>query len=300
MRTTKRFTPDLLDRYRAIGRGLGTYEHYVPWHRVSRSDPSSLGRSHLMIWRQRQRELLSDDEWVAALFTTMANDVDDLREQFPLALTDASHELGAYDVRLAVPNLPGTIEVARNLGIRHPRVNGNGRSAPWVMTTDLLITLVDVNEGRRLLAVSCKSGRPDDRRTKELLRIERHYWTVRGVAWLMLTPDLYEESVELTLRNSMHWALGEPVSDAAKKTATTVATEFVGLSLVSTLDCLERTLGGSGDLDLARRAFWQAVWSGELCLDLRRGWRPHLPTSFLSPAAFLSLNPIASRRSAWN
>jgi hypothetical protein len=299
MRNTKHFTPDLLDRFRELGRGLGTYESHVPWHRVSRIDPSSYGRSHLMKFQGRQKELLSDDEWVASLFTTMVPNADDLREQFPLALTAACHELGAYDVRLGVPNQPGTIDIARQLGIKHPRVNGNGRSAPWVLSTDLLIALLDANGGRRLLAVSCKCGDPlADRRTKELLSIERQYWTVRGVEWLLVTPDLYDESVELTLRNSMPWALGEQVPDAAKKAAISVAHQLDGLPLFSTLERLESTLGG--DLDLAQRAFWQAVWSRDLPLDLRRGWRPHLPTTFLNSSGFLSLNPIASRRSAWN
>lgn len=299
MRTTKRFTPDLLDRYREIRRGQGTYARYVPWHRVSRSDPASSGRSHLMTFQGRQKELISDDEWVASLFTTMVPSADDLREQFPLSLEAACHELGAYDVRLGVPNRPGTIEIAKQLGIKHPRVNGNGRSAPWVMTTDLLLTLFYPGCGYQMLAISCKCGDPlADKRTKALLEIERHYWMVRGVMWLLITPSQYDESVELTLRNTMPWALEQPVTDAAKRAAVAVANDLDGFPISAVLNSLESILGG--DLDFAQRAFWQAVWSREIPLDLRRGWRPHLPTSLLSADAFLSLNPIASRRSAWN
>jgi hypothetical protein len=167
------------------------------------------------------------------------------------------------------------------------------------MTTDLLVTFVTTTGERRLLAIACKCGSPlDDRRTKELLMIERHYWVARGVEWLLVTPDLYEEPVELTLRNRMPWALGAPVSEADMNTATVVAQQFEGRPLSSVLTCVESNLGG--DLDLAQRAFWQAVWSSKLPLDLRCGWRPHMPTTMLSAAAFRSLNPIASRRSAWN
>lgn len=77
MRTTKRFTPDVLDRFRREGRGTGVYTEYIPWHRVSRGDPASRGRSHLLNWRGRQRELLSDGELVMTLFVTMLPGIDD-------------------------------------------------------------------------------------------------------------------------------------------------------------------------------------------------------------------------------
>ena len=147
-------------------------------------------------WGGRQRNLLSDDEWVASLFTPLTPGSDDLREQFPLSLETGCHELGAYDVRLGKPGLPGTLEIARQLGIRHPRVNGNGRSAPWVITTDLLFTLVDESGARKLLAVACKPKAELDERTKKLLAIERAYWMARGVEWLLITPGQYEEATQ--------------------------------------------------------------------------------------------------------
>ena len=297
MRTTKQFTPDLLDRFRKEGRGRGTHSRYRPWHGVSRGDPSSLGRSHLMTWGGRQRNLLSDDEWVASLFTPLTPGSDDLREQFPLNLETGCHELGAYDARLGKPGLPGTLEIAHQLGFRHPRVNGNGRSAPWVITTDLLFTLVDESGGRNLLAVACKPKADLNERTKKLLAIEQAYWMARGVEWLLITPSQYEEAVELTLRCSFQWWQGEQVSDEAKLAATASAREFAGFPLSYVLDRIDATLGQG--LEFAQVAFWQSVWTGALPLDLRRGWRPHLPVE-LSPSDFLAVNPIASRRTAWN
>lgn len=298
MRTTKLFTPDLLDRFRKEGRGQGTYIRYRPWHCVGRGDPSSDGRSHLMTWGGRQRNLLSDDEWVASLFTPLTPGSDDLREQFPLSLETGSHELGAYDVRLGKPGLPGTLEIARQLGFRHPRVNGNGRSAPWVITTDLLFTLVDESGGRKLLAVACKPKAELDDRTKNLLAIEQAYWMARGVEWLLITPGQYEEAVELTLRCSFQWWQGEPVSDEAKLAATALARELEGFPLSYVLDRIDAALGQG--FEYAQGAFWQSVWTRALPLDLRRGWRPHLPVELLSPSDFLAFNPIASRRTAWN
>jgi len=297
MRTTKRFTPDLLDRFCRQGRGAGTYQDYQPWHQVSRGDPSSYGRSHLMAWGGRQRNLLSDDEWVASLFTPLTPGSDDLREQFALSLESGCHELGAYDVRLGRPGLPGTLEIARQLGYRHPRVNGNGRSVPWVITTDLLFTLVDGSGARKLLAVACKPNAVVNDRTKQLLAVERAYWAARDVEWLLITPDQYDQSVELTLRCSFQWWQGAPVSDDAKLAATAVARELEGFPLSYVLERIDADLGQG--FEYAQGAFWQAVWTGALPLDLRRGWRPHLPVELLSPSDFLAFNPIASRRTAW-
>lgn len=291
------FTPDMLDRFRREGRGQGTYIRYHPWHCVTRSEPSSHGRSHLMPWGGRERNLVSDEEWVCSLFTPMTPGADDLREQFPLSLETGCHELGAYDVRLGKPGLPGTLEIARQLGYRHPRVNGNGRSAPWVLTTDLLFTLVDGSGVRKLLAVACKPLEINERK-KQLLAIEREYWVARGVEWLLLTPRQYDEAVELTLRCSFPWWLGEQVSDEAKRVAIALTRELEGLPLFYLLDRIASALGQG--TEHAQRAFWQSVWAGVLPLDLRRGWRPHLPVELVSASKFLEFNPIASRRTAWN
>lgn len=218
--------------------------------------------------------------------------------RLPLSLETGSHELGAYDVRLGKPGLPGTLEIARQLGFRHPRMNGNGRSAPWVITTDLLFTLVDESGARKLLAVACKPRAELDERTKKLLAIEQAYWIARGVGWLLITPDQYEEAVELTLRCSFQWWQGEPVSDEAKLAATSLARQLEGFPLSYVLDRIDAALGQG--FEYAQGAFWQSVWTRALPLDLRRGWRPHLPVELLSPSEFLAFNPIASRRTAWN
>ena len=137
MRTEKRFTRAVLERFEREGRGTGTFQDYIPWHRVSRSDPSSRGRSHLMIYRERQLELLSDGEWTGAHFVTMLPNLRDLREQWKLSLDDGPHELADYDVRYAGQSLPGTLAIAQQLGFKHPRIPGEGLASHWVMSTDL-------------------------------------------------------------------------------------------------------------------------------------------------------------------
>lgn len=294
---TKRFTPELLDRYRALGRGRGTMQDYVPWHRVGRSDPSSFGRSHLLMWRDRQRELLSDLEWEVSLFSVMQPHIEDLREQFPLALESAPHELAAYDLRHVGPQYPGTESLAGLLQIKHPRVRGNGRSAPWVMTTDLVLTLKQAGRDRELVAIACKYDNAYQcKRTRELLELERNYWAARRVPWLLVAPSTYDKSVGLTLRHTFHWALCCAASQSERNAAIAVTEASPDRSITQIIDRLGSVVGSR---TCAQRAFWQAVWSAELPLDLRRGWRPHIPPVRMAKAEFFALNPVVARRSAW-
>ena len=116
MRITKRFTPTVLARFFKLGRGSGTFKNYIPWHRVGRGDPSSSGRSHLQMWNGRQRELLSDGEWVGLFFTISMKNLIDLTEQFPLSLDGDTHEISAYRADTSPSTYPGTLEIAKRLG----------------------------------------------------------------------------------------------------------------------------------------------------------------------------------------
>lgn len=297
MRTTKRFTPRLLERFSRLGRGQGIFENYISWHRVSRSDPSSRGRSHLLQGQHRQHELLSDHEWVAILFVFMLLDVIDVREQFPLAQQEARHELGAYRIDIGDERFPGTLALASKLRFKHPKTTEGSDSAPWVMTTDLLIALRGESDSVSLLAVAVKTiDEAEHQRKRELLAIEREYWLARGIPWLLITPTLYDQQVALNLRMQMPWTLGERVSAGERELAVNVVQRFPGRSLTFVLQKLEASLG---EMDLAQRAFWQAVYRGEIPMSLRRGWRPHQPIVLLPNADFIAQNPIAMRRSAW-
>lgn len=297
MRTQKRFTPTLLERFLRAGRGTGTYQDYLPWHRVGRSDPSSMGRSHLMVWRKRQRELLSDGEWVGLIFSTLLINILDVREQLKLSLEDGPHELADYDIRYSGRILPGTLSIAKQLDFKHPRVSGDGRSEYWVMTTDQVLLLKLPNGQFELLAVSYKpDGRSLTKRDLQKLAIEKVYWAARSVKWLLITPELFEKSVGLTLRRVVPWGLGDAVDFSAICAAICVVEQTLGHTFTYTQDTLAEQLG---DAELAKRSIWQAVWAGALPMDLRRGWRPHLPIELLNPESFVALNPVASRRSSW-
>lgn len=297
MRTTKRFTPSVLRRFERFGRGKGIFGDFIPWHRVGRGDPASRGRSHLRNLLELQYELLSDAELGCLFFIAMLLDVLDIREQFPLSLVATPHELTPYTV-MSHDGFPGTLAIAKHLGIRHPRINGDGISEWWRMSTDFLLTLRKPGERPTLLAISCKKAEElKTRRTRDLLRVERAYWLARDVEWLLITEDQFDPSALDTLARTSGWALERPVGQAAMRLARD--------QLYALPDCpcdvFTKHIGRLLDNEeMAKRALWQGVWSGIIPVDLRRGWRPHLPLRLLSPSAFLALNPVASRRSAWD
>jgi hypothetical protein len=297
MRTEKRFTAALLRRYAREGRGVGTYQNYVPWHRVGRADPASQGRSHLTNWRQRLIETLSDKEWRGVHFALMLHNLVDIREQFPLELNEGLHECGDYNVCYLGKTYPGTLDIAKTLGIKHPLVQGGEERSAWTMTTDQLLTLNHLGKVE-LLALSYK---PDaialTKRKRDLLALEREYWLCRGVQWLLITPAQYELTVALTLLRAAPWALAQPVPQTSLSTAVNIAVKNSFRSFTTVINMIGDAIG---DQSAAEFCFWQAVFRGDLPLDLRRGWRPHLPISLVSSLEFRAFNPIISGRSAWN
>lgn len=301
MRTKKRFTPKLLDRYLREGRGTGTYADYIPWHRVSRADPSSSGRSHLIIWRDRQRELLSDGEWGGLNFAALLPNIVDLVEQFPLSQENTVHELSRWDLRCAAKEHPGTVAIAKRIGIRHPTVREREETRLWTGTTDLLLILMTASGYLELVAISCKPGTLSDlsKRSRQLLSLERSYWEARGITWLLLTPEVFDHSVALTLRRTAPWGLGEAAPEEDLALACNTATAMWMYSETDIIAHLTELFEGEDQRYLAQRALWQSIWQGRLTVDLRRGWRPHQPFKFITTEAFISQNPIAAGRTAW-
>lgn len=297
MRTTKRFSPTVIARFLRQGRGEGIYEEYIPWHRVSRGDPASAGRSHLLMWRHRLRELLSDGELGEQLFATMLQNLDDSLEQFKLPTEDAAHPLAEYGERDFGTLFPGTARLAEELGIKHPVLRDTNGTAMWTPTTDLLLVFKSPRGPRRALALAFKPSRCKmSKRTRQLLSLEREFWIRRDVEWLLITPDLYDVRVVLTLRRIACWALGEEVPFEARLIAAKMAQQNPGHGVTGLLAGIQTFVG---TMELAQRALWQAVWYGELPIDLRRGWRPHMPLKHISRDDFAALNPIGARRSAW-
>jgi hypothetical protein len=251
------------------------------------------------MWRNRLRELLSDGELDKQLFASMLVGVglDDVLEQFPLGDEDSQHILLRYGLQrdISLDKFPGTIGLAKRLGIKHPKVREGGVTELWKPTTDFLLIFKSPSGSRHALSVAVKPKGSLIKRQKQLLSLEREYWVVRGVPWLLITPDLYDLRVALTLRRIAPWALGKTTTLEQREYAVHIARNAMGHTLTTVLDRIASCLGC---MELAQRALWQSVWHGDLPIDLRRGWRPS-PLKFISAEEFWAFNPIASRRSAW-
>jgi hypothetical protein len=298
MRTTKRFTPVVLRRFERERRGEGTYADYRGQHQVTRGDPASRGRSHLLCFRGRLRDLLSDGEWHEQLFATMLPDLDDCREQQPLSVEPSPCLLSEYGDANPLTRFPGTQELAAQLGIKHPRASERGETALWRLSTDLVLIRQSRGRRRSVLAIASKPEADlTSPRKRQLLELERAYWRVRGHEWMLLTERCYDRAVALTLRRIAPWALGPASSRAHRAVAIEIARRRPEAPLSRVISEASDALG---DQDRAQRALWQAVWTGELPIDLVRGWRPHVPLRHVSSELFRDFNPIAARRSEWS
>lgn len=299
MRKGKRFTPARLNAWALKGRGTGVGAAYVPWHQVTRGDPGSRGRSHLFNWRLgRLHHLLSDHELLIMGFAAMVPGVIDIREQFPLSLVDREEELSLVKAIPYGRMAPGTLDIAADLNIKHPRLGAISNGDWWVMSTDFLLTVQEDGD-LHLVAVSVKF---DDElvspRVRDLLHIERQYWLSQGVPWLLITPATYSQEVARTVRHALPWALvPETTPQEVMLHMHTLWNELHGASLERAL-LLVSTAFKCSRSD-AQFLFWGAVWSGALPIDLAMDVHPRSIVRVLATPDFQSLNPVTSRRSSW-
>jgi hypothetical protein len=296
MRKGRRFTPRLLERWEKEGRGTGSGADYQPWHQVTRSDPSSRGRSHLVYVNSgRLAHLLSDAEYVAFAFATMCVDVVEVREQFQLPATSGRYggPSGSTDGWVE-----GTEAIAQSFGLRHPIVRQDGATRAWSLTSDLVLILRSSHPDPGLVVSAKYDEELKQPRTMELLRMEREFWRRQGVPWLLLTPQLYDQSSQGVLRAGLPYVVGQPPVPASHiALCRELQPDISGMTMQDICRTVQERLGtpASGALS----AFWGSVWAGALTLDLTQAWRSDQRVRFVSACEFTAQNPIASRRSAW-
>jgi hypothetical protein len=166
-------TEKKLEKWLKEGRGTGIGSEYKPWLTVQ--DVPSTGRATRLraIKTGRQHELLSDMERDFFYIVEYADQVKDIREQYPLLPIEQ------------------TLLIADELGIKHP--TDPKTQVPIVMTTDFLLT-VGREDNQQLLARTIKSK--DDlmnERQIEKFEIERRYWASKDIDWGVVTEvELYE------------------------------------------------------------------------------------------------------------
>ncbi|ALP37417.1 transposase [Paenibacillus sp. IHB B 3084] len=173
----REITDAKIDRFIKEGRGQGTGADYLPWLRVQ--DVPSTGRSTRGVgWTTgRQHTFLSDLERDYFYALDYADEVTDIREQYPL--------LPLEETKL----------IADKLGIEHPKDPKSG--VDIVMTTDFLITYKDKEYARTVKPAKDL----ENERVLAKFEIERVYWETHQVDWGIVT----ERDLPYTSIRNVEW-----------------------------------------------------------------------------------------------
>lgn len=302
MRKGKFFTPKLLDKWEyEQGRGTGTFSDYVPWHQVTRSDPSSRGRSHLAFSASTNRlhHHLSDGERLMFGFAKMIPGLCDIREQFKLETSSHFNALHQYSTESSKYMELGTVGIAKELGIKNPELKRHDQTGPWRFSTDLLLTCKTA-VGLQLIAVAYK---PEEdllsARKRDLLRIEQEYWRREGATWLLITPRQYSKAVASTVKAVIPWIQASESENFSRDSLSFCADlvkAMEGDPLSEVLMSIKQSMKYS--LHQASSILYKSIWQGMLPLDLSRSHRITDPIKLLSIEKFWAQNPIAARRTA--
>lgn len=170
-----------LQKYINEGRGQGAGSDYKPWITIH-DFPSKGISSRQLGWKSnRVCHFLSNHELRMFYLLEWCDDVIDIREQYPMNLSD-------------------TMDIARRLGIKHPEDIKS--KTPYVMTSDFMITLnID---GREVHLVRTVKPYPDleKKNTIEHFEIERRYWADKGIDWGIVT----DKEMPRTFVSNIEWA----------------------------------------------------------------------------------------------
>ncbi len=167
----------------AKGCGIGVGEDYVPW--IKTRDFSSDGTSGQTHSMRTERVMHTLSEYETIYFYILERDasVIDIREQFPIL------------------NLPETIEIAFNLGYKHP----SKYCKPQPITIDFLITL-ETPHGIKYVARSIKT--PEDTKDPMVrlrLKIEEIWCSKYQIDWANVDTLSFNKEMLATLRSIRSW-----------------------------------------------------------------------------------------------
>lgn len=150
------FTRDKYERWLKEGRGKGEGKEYKPWYTIQ--DVSGDGKATRIHGRltDRQHELLSGHELDYFKIAEFAENVKDIREQFPLLPIES------------------TESIADEIGIRHPTDPHTGEHT--VVTTDFLITIEEDGKKKFIARTIKEFCDLNNERQIQKFEIERRYW----------------------------------------------------------------------------------------------------------------------------
>jgi hypothetical protein len=153
------------------GRGGGRGSEYSPWLTVQDVPSIAPATRVLGMKTGRMHQVLSNLELNYFYVLDWAQNVTDIREQFPLLPIEE------------------TKFIANELGVKHPAQPGTKQ--PIVMTTDFVVDVDEVTVAR-----NCKYEKDLlDKRVSEKLEIERRYWLRRGVNFQVVSEKTFSPTL---------------------------------------------------------------------------------------------------------
>jgi len=285
-----------LARLRAEGFGAGRREHYNPWIRVRRALSSPVSNQQVLRppFIPRHLHLLSRLEGQFALLATYLGALE-IREQFPTHAESDIHPAFDPEYRFPIPNsdrvLPGLLDIAREEGIDagvYP-----GTEIPFVMTTDLVLTVKDGGVYKLVYWPVKPHGELDGRkgvRRLERLRLEQRRAADVEAFFQVMTDQTLSERFVTHLR-----AFKPTERDAESFDGTDTLLRFAetfnrcqGATLGQAWRESGAAVGCPAVLD-ARKAFDVALYRGLLDVSLSSVMDEHLPISWGGIATRLRL-----------
>lgn len=170
-----------LKKYISEGRGQGVGKDYKPWITIH-DFPSDGFSSRQPGWKSnRVCHFLSNNELRYFYLLEWADNVTDIREQYPMKLED-------------------TLRIAEQLGIKHPINTKN--DVPYVMTSDFMITMSDNGKETNIVRTIKPASNLEKKNVIEHFEIERRYWAEMDVDWGIVT----DKDIPRTFVSNIEWA----------------------------------------------------------------------------------------------
>lgn len=271
----QRVTLKHINQWIAEGRGYGHGTSYRPWIKIKTRGLPGKGNLQFKYIPElgRHGHLLSAGE-LSLVRVLLYLGVADLREQFPCWPWPFYHPLYQHPnfSPSPIPWSSGTLEIARRIGVSHPRYPGT--SLFHVPTIDVLAT-VQGNPHYRAVAFSVKPD-PSEKSLSEWdaakLAIQKTYCEELEIPWHLISGDDIPNSLSENLKVLLPYSIPKPeLDDALKKFSDLLTPKLLDGEPISVCIATATTKLGMTN-ELGHELFHRGLWFKSLPIDLREPW----------------------------
>ena len=257
------------------GRGQGHGTDYIPWIKIQTRGSPTLGNLNYRYIPtfNRYGHFLSVGEGNLEDFLLYLG-VSDLREQFPCWPWKHPHPLYGHPEfnPASIPWSPGTLAIARSMGITHPRFPGT--KLYHIPTIDVLAT-VPAPVTNRAVAFAVK---PDLSKVEIeegdaiKLALQRDYCDRLSIPWRLFSPNQIPETLSNNLRILFHYSAPAPnIASIQVQFADVLGNRLSASETIKdSLSYTRRRLRLSKKL--GEELFHRALWFKQIPIDIRKAW----------------------------